>query len=60
VASQPEVLALVLPVLLFIATAGLDVPRTMRFLLPFWFVLIGIWLATDARSRGRRSYLPPR
>jgi len=43
VASQPEVLALVLPVVLFIATAGLDVPRTVAFLLPFWFVLIGIW-----------------
>jgi len=43
VASQPELLALVLPVLLFIATAGLDVPRTMAFLLPFWLVLIGIW-----------------
>jgi hypothetical protein len=43
VAMQPEVLALVLPVLLFIATAGLDVPRTTAFLFPFWFVLIGIW-----------------
>ena len=43
VASQPELLALLLPILLLIATAGLDVPRTMAFLLPFWFVLIGIW-----------------
>jgi hypothetical protein len=42
-ATQPEVLALVLPILLFIATAGLDVPRTTAFLFPFWFVLIGIW-----------------
>ena len=32
VAMQPELLALGLPVLLFIATAGLDVPRTIAFL----------------------------
>jgi len=50
VASQPEMLALVLPVLLFIATAGLDVPRTMAFLLPFWVVLIGIWGRDYTRS----------
>ena len=50
VASQPEVLALVLPVLLFIATAGLDVPRTMEFLLPFWFVLIGMQSRDYSRS----------
>ena len=43
VATQPEVLALAIPVLVFIATAGLDVPRTMAFLFPLWFVLIGIW-----------------
>jgi hypothetical protein len=54
VASQPEVLALVLPVLLFIATAGLDVPRTMEFLLPFWFVLIGI----QGRDYSRSSVVP--
>jgi hypothetical protein len=50
VASQPEVLALALPVLLFIATAGLDLPRTMAFLLPFWFALIGIWGRDSTRS----------
>jgi hypothetical protein len=50
VASQPEVLALVLPMLLFIATAGLEVPRTMAFLLPFWVVLIGIWGREYTRS----------
>lgn len=50
VASQPEVLALLLPVLLFIATAGLDVPRTMAFLLPFWCVLIGVWGRDYTRS----------
>jgi hypothetical protein len=49
-ARQPELLALVLPVLLFIATAGLDVPRTMAFLLPFWCVLIGIWGREYTRS----------
>ena len=50
VATQPEVLALLCPVLLFIATAGLDVPRTTAFLLPFWFILIGIWSRDHARS----------
>jgi len=54
VAMQPELLALGLPVLLFIATAGLDVPRTIAFLLPFWVLLIGIW----AKDR-RRSLLVP-
>ena len=53
-ASQPELLALAVPVLLFIATAGLDVPRTMAYLLPLWVVLIGIW------SRGyTRSFVVP-
>jgi len=50
VAMQPEVLALGLPVLLFIATAGLDVPRTTAFLFPFWLVLIGIWARDETRS----------
>jgi len=50
VAIQPEVLALLCPVLLFIATAGLDVPRTIAFLLPFWFILLGIWTRDHARS----------
>ena len=50
VGKQPEVLALGVPVLLFIATAGLDVPRTTAFLLPFWFVLIGIWARDHTRS----------
>jgi hypothetical protein len=54
VASQPEVLALALPVLLFVATAGLDVPRTTAFLVPFWLVLTGIW----GRDR-RRSFVVP-
>jgi hypothetical protein len=50
VADRPEVLALLLPVLLFIATAGLDVPPTMGFLLPFWLVLIAGWARDSARS----------
>ena len=43
VSREPELLALIIPVLPFIVTAGLDVPRTMAFLLPFWFVLFGVW-----------------
>jgi len=43
VSHQPELLALIVPVLPFIATAGLDVPRTMAFLVPFWLVLLGVW-----------------
>jgi hypothetical protein len=54
VASQPEVLALVLPVLLFVATAGLDVPRMTAFLVPFWLVLTGIW----GRDRTRSIVVP--
>jgi hypothetical protein len=54
VAGQPEVLALLLPVLVFIATAGLDVPRTMAYLLPFWLVLIAGW----ARDYGRSLVVP--
>ena len=50
VAMQPELLVLGLPVLLFIATAGLDVPRTIAFLLPFWVLLIGIWARDQRRS----------
>jgi len=54
VATQPEVLALAIPVLVFIATAGLDVPRTMAFLFPLWFVLIGIW----SRDRTGSAVVP--
>jgi len=50
VATQPEVLALALPILLFIATAGLDVPRTTAFLIPFWLILVGIWARDEIRS----------
>jgi hypothetical protein len=50
VSRQPELLALALPVVLFIATAGLDVPRTVAFLLPFWFVVLGLWARDHAAS----------
>jgi hypothetical protein len=43
VRSRPELLALVLPPLLFIATAGLDVPRMIPFLIPFWLIATGLW-----------------
>jgi hypothetical protein len=43
VSEKPELLALVLPVIPFIVTAGLDVPRTIPFLLPFWLLVIAAW-----------------
>jgi hypothetical protein len=43
VSEKPELLALVLPVIPFIATAGLDVSRTIPFLLPFWLLVIAAW-----------------
>src|SRR5438132_529704 len=43
VSQKPELLALVLPVIPFIVSAGLDVPRTIPFLLPFWFFAIAAW-----------------
>jgi hypothetical protein len=50
ISRRPELLALALPVALFIATAGLDVPRTAAFLLPFWFVVLGVWARDHAAS----------
>jgi hypothetical protein len=43
VSKEPALLALVLPTALFIVTGGLDVPRMIPFLLPFWLMVIGIW-----------------
>jgi hypothetical protein len=43
VSEKPELLALVLPVIPFIVTAGLDMPRTIPFLLPFWLLVIAAW-----------------
>jgi len=51
VSEKPELLALVLPVIPFIATAGLDVPRTIPFLLPFWLLVLTAW------ARGRTASL---
>ncbi len=51
VSERPELLALVLPVIPFIATAGLDVPRTIPFLLPFWLLVLAAW------ARGRTASL---
>jgi hypothetical protein len=48
--KQPELLALVLPTALFIVTGGLDVPRMISFLLPFWLVLTGIWCREQKAS----------
>ena len=50
VREKPELLALVVPVALFIATAGLDVPRAIPFLLPFWLIVIGVWCRQQKAS----------
>jgi hypothetical protein len=54
VSTRPELLALVLPVVPFIVTAGLDVPRVLPFLLPFWVVLVAMW----GRDRAARLTVP--
>lgn len=50
VSAKPELLALVIPVIPFLATGGLDVPRVIAFLLPFWLFLIAAW-AHDNTAR---------
>lgn len=50
VIEQPELLALAVPALLFIGTAGLDVPRTFAFLLPFWFLVLAGWARRQTDS----------
>ena len=52
--SRPELLALVIPVIPFLATDGLDVPRIITFLLPFWFFLIAAW----GRDNSARLMVP--
>jgi hypothetical protein len=52
--SRPELLALVIPVIPFLATGGLDVPRIITFLLPFWFFLIAAW----GRDNSARLMVP--
>ena len=43
VSSRPELLALLVPAVPFIATAGLELPRVLAFLLPLWLILIAEW-----------------
>jgi hypothetical protein len=50
VRKRPELLALVLPAALFIVTGGLDFPRMIAFLLPFWLILIGLWCRAQTAS----------
>lgn len=52
--EQRELLALVVPVVPFILTSGLEVPRTIAFLLPFWFLVLGAWV----RRAGMRLMVP--
>ena len=43
ISTRPELLALLVPVVPFIATGGLEVPRIIPFLLPFWFFVVAAW-----------------
>jgi hypothetical protein len=54
VAHRPELLALVLPIAPFLATGGLDVPRMIAFLLPFWLFVIAAW----GRDNSARLLVP--
>ena len=54
ISSRPELLALVVPVVPFIATAGLEVSRALTFLLPFWLMLVAQW----GRANARRLMIP--
>jgi hypothetical protein len=54
VSARPELLALVLPVIPFLASAGLDLPRVIPFLLPFWFFMI----AGLGRDKAARLIIP--
>ena len=46
--QRPELWALVVPALVFIGTAGLDVPPMIAFLIPFWLIVAGMWARTQA------------
>jgi hypothetical protein len=41
--ERPELWALLAPVLVFVLTAGLEVPTMISFLIPFWLIVIGTW-----------------
>lgn len=43
ISARPELVALLVPVVPFIATGGLETPRIIPFLLPFWFFVAGAW-----------------
>jgi hypothetical protein len=47
--ERPELWALLVPVLVFVITAGLEVPPMISFLIPFWLIVIGVW-AREQRS----------
>ena len=49
--ERPELWALLAPVLVFVFTAGLEVPPMISFLIPFWLIVIGMW------ARAQRSLL---
>jgi hypothetical protein len=42
--ERSELWALLLPVILFVSTAGLDVPPMTAFLIPFWLLVLASWL----------------
>ena len=54
VSSRPAVLALFVPAIPFIATAGLELPRVLAFLLPLWLILVAEW----GRRNAMRLMIP--
>ena len=43
ISTRPELIALLVSVVPFIVTGGLEVPRIIPFLLPFWFFVVCAW-----------------
>lgn len=54
VREKPEAIALAVPVAVLIASAGLDMPRMIPFLIPFWLVAVGLW----SRRQGGSLAIP--
>ena len=48
--ERPELWALLAPVLVFVFTAGLEVPPMISFLIPFWLITIGMWARVQKSS----------
>lgn len=48
--ERPELWALLVPTLVFILTAGLEVPAMISFLIPFWLIVIGTWAREQKSS----------